>query len=101
MTAIDAASGVVTLGDRDAVRSRGLRASRARWWVDRPTGPLACFVRIRSNHIPAAATIVANEAGGFQATFDEPQTAITPGQAAVIYDSEGWVVGGGWIDAAE
>jgi tRNA-specific 2-thiouridylase len=31
-------------------------------------------------------------------TFDEPQSAIAPGQAAVFYEGE-TVVGGGWIDA--
>ena len=30
-------------------------------------------------------------------TFDEPQTAVAPGQAVVIYDGD-VVVGGGWID---
>jgi tRNA-specific 2-thiouridylase len=34
--------------------------------------------------------------GEVTATFDQPQRAITPGQAAVFYDGE-VVVGGGWI----
>jgi tRNA-specific 2-thiouridylase len=30
-------------------------------------------------------------------TFDQPQNAVAPGQAVVMYDGE-TVVGGGWID---
>jgi tRNA-specific 2-thiouridylase len=32
-----------------------------------------------------------------EVVFDQPQLAITPGQAAVFYDSD-VVIGGGWID---
>jgi tRNA U34 2-thiouridine synthase MnmA/TrmU len=34
--------------------------------------------------------------GEVRVTFDEPQRAITPGQAVVFYDGD-LVVGGGWI----
>jgi tRNA-specific 2-thiouridylase len=33
----------------------------------------------------------------FEVHFDHPQTAVTPGQAAVLYDGER-VMGGGWIE---
>ncbi len=37
------------------------------------------------------------ESDTIQATFDEPQRSVTPGQAAVFYDGD-VVVGGGWIE---
>ena len=35
--------------------------------------------------------------GHVQVEFDQPQVAITPGQAVVFYDGD-VVLGGGWID---
>jgi tRNA-uridine 2-sulfurtransferase len=53
-------------------------------------------VKIRHRHEPAWATLTAAGDGFARAVFDEPQRAITPGQAAVFYDGDE-VVGGGWI----
>jgi tRNA-specific 2-thiouridylase len=53
-------------------------------------------VKIRHRHEPAAAMIERAGDDEILATFDEPQRAITPGQAAVFYDGD-IVVGGGWI----
>ncbi len=53
-------------------------------------------IKIRNRHEPALATIETGSNGEVVATFDEPQRAITPGQAAVFYDGE-VVLGGGWI----
>jgi tRNA-specific 2-thiouridylase len=53
-------------------------------------------VKIRHRHEPAAATIERTGEDEILVTFDEPQRAITPGQASVFYDGD-VVVGGGWI----
>jgi tRNA-specific 2-thiouridylase len=52
-------------------------------------------IKIRHRHEPAWATI-RMDGGELLAEFDDPQRAVTPGQAAVFYDGEE-VVGGGWI----
>jgi len=53
-------------------------------------------VKIRHRHEPAWATLSPDGEDCVRAIFDEPQRAITPGQAAVFYDGDE-VVGGGWI----
>ena len=53
-------------------------------------------VKIRHRHEPAAAMIEAIDSASARVTFDEPQRAITPGQAAVCYSGD-VVLGGGWI----
>jgi tRNA-specific 2-thiouridylase len=54
-------------------------------------------VQIRHRHPASPATVSAGDAGRVEVIFDEPQIAITPGQAAVFYDGD-VVMGGGWID---
>jgi tRNA-uridine 2-sulfurtransferase len=56
-------------------------------------------VKIRNRHVPAPARVEALADGQATVRFTEPQRAITPGQAAVIYsnDEELEVIGGGWI----
>jgi len=53
-------------------------------------------VKIRHKHEPAAATIEAIPEDTTRITFEVPQRAVTPGQAAVFYDGD-VVLGGGWI----
>lgn len=67
-------------------------------WIpyDIPSGTVGAKVRIRNRHEPANAEIVALDPKTVRITFDEPQRAITPGQAAVFYSGE-QVLGGGWI----
>jgi tRNA-specific 2-thiouridylase len=58
--------------------------------------PMRVSVKIRHRHEAAAATIERSGTDEILVTFDQPQRAITPGQASVFYDGD-LVVGGGSI----
>ena len=53
-------------------------------------------VKIRYNHPGTRSTVTLLENDCAQVRLHEPQRAVTPGQAAVIYDAD-IVLGGGWI----
>lgn len=97
---IDPAANVVIVGPREALLSQGLVAREVNWMgLAGLDGPRPARVRIRHRHDPAAATLYPAEGGPdeVRVLFDTPQQAITPGQAAVFYDEEDRVLGGGWI----
>ncbi len=96
--ATDPASQTVTVGSDSHLLRRELVARDVNWlsWPGLK-GPAHVNVRIRNRHIPAPATISPVSATRVQVRFDDPQRAITPGQAAVFYSGE-VVVGGGWIE---
>lgn len=89
----------VVIGDREELLAPALAAARVNWLLDPPTKPLHCQAKIRYRHTPAAAWVVADAEGGARVEFEEPQSAITPGQAVVFYDGDR-VLGGGWIECA-
>jgi tRNA-specific 2-thiouridylase len=86
----------VVVGSGEELRSASMQVKDANW-ISIPflAGSMRVKTKIRHKHEPAAATI---EMDGDRVlvTFDEPQRAVTPGQAAVFYDGDE-VVGGGWI----
>ena len=87
----------VVVGRDQELYSRTLRTRRNNLIsIDRITAPLRVLVKIRHRHAGAMATIEAANNDEILVRFDEPQRAITPGQAAVFYDGD-VVVGGGWI----
>ncbi len=61
--------------------------------------PMRVSVKIRHRHEPAPAILEKTGDCAVLVTFDEPQRAISPGQAAVFYDDD-IVVGGGWISSS-
>jgi len=58
--------------------------------------PLATVTKVRYKHDGTPATIIQEANDRIQVLFDEPVSAIAPGQAAVFYEGDD-VVGGGWI----
>jgi len=87
----------VVVGDAENLYSRTLLTRRTNLIsVDDLREPMRVSVKIRHRHEPATATIEKTCEDEILVTFDQPQRAITPGQAAVFYDGE-IVVGGGWI----
>ncbi|MHB1022847.1 MAG: tRNA 2-thiouridine(34) synthase MnmA [Acidobacteriaceae bacterium] len=94
---INGADRKVVVGNGDDLLTRELRARRLNW-VSVPSldQPMRVQIKIRHRHEPAWATIAMSGTEEVLATFDEPQRAVTPGQAAVFYDGDE-VVGGGWI----
>jgi tRNA-uridine 2-sulfurtransferase len=95
---IDADSGDVTVGPRAALDRAQFTVSGVNWIAhDSPGAWMRASVQIRHRHRPAAGRLRAMDEGRAEFEFDEPQSAVTPGQAAVFYDGD-IVIGGGWID---
>jgi len=88
----------VIVGRTDDLQRPSLVARDVNWLsIDAPHEPRRAQVKIRNKHAAANATLMPPDADGHVAVrFDEPQRAVTPGQAAVFYDGD-LVLGGGWI----
>jgi tRNA-specific 2-thiouridylase len=88
----------VVVGPREALGRISLTASQVNW-----VSGVAPLDRLRPNaqlphrHDAAAGRVSAIDVARAELEFDEPQSAITPGQAVVFYDGD-VVLGGGWID---
>ena len=87
----------VMVGSDEELWSRSLRARDLNWIaIPRLREPLRVAAKIRHRHEPAPATAELSASGEVLLTFDQPQRAITPGQAVVFYQDD-LVIGGGWI----
>ncbi len=115
----DAATNTVTVGPREMLEVSGCVATEANWLVEAATdgGWRACVAKYRYN-TPAVeveyrvvgadepptrgAASPSGRTGRFEVRFGEPQIAVAPGQAVVLYDASepDVVLGGGWIERA-
>lgn len=96
----NATSNTVTLGVESETYAKGLTATQCNWLIDdRPTQPTPVRAKIRSNSPPVDATVNWVDDDQIEVRFDEPQKAVSPGQAVACYKGE-QCLGGGWIDQA-
>jgi len=94
---INAASNRVVLSGNESLFSRELTANDFNWIAyDVPPRELRASARVRYHQREQAATVTVLGDGRVHLVFDEPQRAITPGQAVVLYDGD-TVLGGGTI----
>jgi tRNA-specific 2-thiouridylase len=94
---LDRASNRVVVGDDGELRSDVCEVRDINWISFAALeSPVRASVKIRHRHEPAAATIEPRSYTSARVKFDQPQRAITPGQAAVFYSGD-IVLGGGWI----
>jgi tRNA-specific 2-thiouridylase len=88
----------VVVGPEGEQYGRTLYASEANWVFEaEPQRPFQVRARLRYRHAGAPARVVPLPGRRFRVEFEEPQRAITPGQALVAYRGDE-VLGGGWIE---
>ncbi|MBQ1523576.1 MAG: tRNA 2-thiouridine(34) synthase MnmA [Firmicutes bacterium] len=95
VTGKDMKANTVTIGPESSLFHNGLEASGVNWVsVAEPEGPIRVTARTRYHQKEKAALCIPLPGGGIKVIFDEPQRAITPGQAVVLYDGDLLVCGG-------
>jgi tRNA-specific 2-thiouridylase len=96
---LDPATNRVIVGDADHLVCEEFEIDHVNWHPIARAGEDLSFeatVKIRYNHPGTVATVTPLENDRAHVRLHDPQRAVTPGQAAVIYDGE-VVLGGGWI----
>ena len=95
---LDKENNVVVVAPRPGVMKSECTLTDIHWISgEAPASDLHCEVRPRYRSNGSTATIWISNRRDAVVIFDEPQFALTPGQAAVFYQ-DGEVLGGGWID---
>ncbi len=115
----DAEANTITVGSRERLMAGSCTVAEANWLVDEPAAGawFECLARVRYNAEaePARARVIdagllppetpcpSGRSGAFEVRFAEPQFAVTPGQACVLYDAARpeRVLGGGWVAGVE
>ena len=94
------ADNTVTVGPEEALYSSRCTAEDWNWLIDPPGGPFEALAKTRYRQTEQPVTVIP-EGDRVRLAFARPQRAVTPGQAAVVYDENGAVLGGGTITRVE
>ena len=90
---LDTAENAVIVGHAEETFSTAFRTGPVCWGgLPRQEAPFECLVQLRSRHQAVPATVRPNLRGA-EVEFHVPEQAVTPGQWAVFYDPEGFVLG--------
>jgi tRNA-specific 2-thiouridylase len=100
--ALDPENNRVIVGPNRGLFADGLLASDFRFYgiADSGNPPHRGFAKVRQNHRSVACSFEPGADGSCRVSFDESQRALAPGQSVVVYDAEGFVLGGGIIEKA-
>ncbi|NTW99548.1 MAG: tRNA 2-thiouridine(34) synthase MnmA [Geobacteraceae bacterium] len=96
VTSIDTERNVVLVGEQQHVYAAGLQAETVSWIVAPEEEEFVATCKIRYRHHPVSCRVRLVEGDRCEVRFDQPQKAITPGQALVFYRGDE-VLGGGRI----
>ncbi len=94
---LDVDSNRLVVGSKADTLASSCRVSGINWIQPEPSGPVRLSIRIRYRHRAAPSEVVPRPRCCAAVTFDNPQSAVTPGQGAVFYRGDE-VIGGGWIE---
>ena len=94
--ALDSDRNVLVVGGKKDLLTRTCRVEQINWINGPPGASTAVHVRVRYRHTAVPGTLVPETATRAHIIFQEPQSAVTPGQGAVFYQADE-VLGGGWI----
>jgi tRNA-specific 2-thiouridylase len=86
----------VVIGPREALYSDGVRVGRPHWLLEPPAPGRQVRVQIRYRAPAVRATVAHLDAESIELLFENPQSAVSPGQSAVLFRDD-VVLGGGRI----
>jgi tRNA-specific 2-thiouridylase len=100
VASIDTLDNLVTLGRREDLYRQSFTLTAVSFVEAEPAAAFRARIRIRHRAEPIPGRVHPGEAGGWQVELDRPAWAPAPGQAAVFYDDDEGVIGGGRIGSS-